>query len=78
MEREVVIVRTTVTEADHIAAAQAEHAAFIRQHPDGWATTPKRSIQAMTAIRHREITVGRTLTEPERDTYLRSLCDASR
>ncbi len=35
---------------------------------------PKRSIQAMTVIRHREITLGRSLTEPEKDEYLRSLC----
>lgn len=63
-------VRTTETLEDRAAT---EHAEWQRAHPSGWATTPRRSIQEMTALRHREITIGRTLTEPERDAYLRQL-----
>jgi hypothetical protein len=54
------------------AEALATHADFLKKHPDGWATTPRRGISDMTKIRHREITIGRSLSEVERDELLAS------
>ena len=52
--------------AGRVKDATAENALWHQQHPTG-GVTPQRSIGDMTKIRHREITIGRTLTEAERN-----------
>jgi len=74
MENDLTVVTSDPTNlAARLDTANKELAAFRRQHPSGWATTPKRGIEAMKAIRHREITIGRRMSEQEKDQYQRTL-----
>ena len=49
------------------------YAAWLKKYPNRWETTPKRTLLAMRAIRFRELEMGREMSEPERDDFLRSL-----
>ena len=56
------------------ASAAKELAEFHRLHPDGWATTPRRGIQAERSIRHEEIRRDKAFaSEQEKDAYLSKL-----
>jgi len=54
-----------------LSEAQRVHADFLAKYPSGWASTARRGIREMRAIRHEEIRIGHELTEAQRDEFLK-------
>jgi hypothetical protein len=59
---------------DQITAdAREMNATWHRNNPTRWATAPRLGFRDQLAVRHHELAIGRELTIPEQDQFLKEL-----